>query len=479
MNNKQINMIDSMLPRKVSLVVPVLLALAISGCSLQPPYERPAMPVSSQWDLAGSNGVNGADMNWQQFFSDPALRQLIQMALDNNRDLKVAALNVEKARAKYGVQRAALYPTVNATADQTSAHLPGNLYQTQSSGPVTYHQYEASLAVTSWELDFFGRVRSLRDEALESYLSTEATSQATRISLIAEVASDYLTLCADNDLLRLASSTANSQQESYKLTRRSYELGASTEQDLAQAETSVKSAEADVARYTRRVQQDANALRLLLGTELPARLADNASLNKNWRFPALPTGLPSDLITRRPDIIAAEHTLKAANANIGAARAAFFPSISLTAYGGSASSSLSHLLEGGTASWSFVPTISVPIFDAGKNQANLDIARVEKRIEIANYEKVIQSAFREVSDALAGQTTYRDELAAREQDAAANQRYFDMAQLRYQQGVDNYLNLLVAQRSLYQAQQTQISTQLSSLAQQVSLYKVLGGGWKS
>lgn len=477
--NKQINAIDSMIPGKVRLLMPALLALTISGCNLQPHYERPAMPVSSQWSVQSSNGVNGADMNWQQFFSDPALRRLIQMALDNNRDLKVAALNVEKARAQYGVQRAALYPTVNATADQTSTHLPGNLYQTQSSGPVTYHQYEANLAVTSWELDFFGRVRSLRDEALESYLSTEATSQATRISLIAEVASDYLTLCADNDLLRLASSTAMSQQESYRLTRRSYDLGASTEQDLAQAETSVKSAEADVAKYTRQVQQDANALRLLLGTELPARLADNASLNKNWRFPALPAGLPSDMLTRRPDIIAAEHTLKAANANIGAARAAFFPSISLTAYGGSASSSLGHLLEGGTANWSFVPTISVPIFDAGKNQANLDIARVEKRIEIANYEKAIQSAFREVSDALAGQTTYRDELAAREQDTAANQRYFDMAQLRYQQGVDNYLNVLIAQRSLYQAQQTQISTQLSSLSLQVSLYKVLGGGWKS
>ncbi|EIV8403112.1 efflux transporter outer membrane subunit [Escherichia coli] len=469
-----------MTPRKVRVLIPALLALVVSGCNLQPHYDRPALPVASQWNQQGGGSAdNGADMNWQQFFNDPALHQLIQLALDNNRDLKVAALNVEKARAQYGVQRSALFPTVNATADQTSTHLPGNLYQTQNTGPVTYHQYEASLAVTSWELDFFGRVRSLRDEALESYLSTEATSQATRISLIAEVASGYLALCADNDLLRLSGNTAESQRQSYNLIKRSYDLGASTGQDLAQAETSVKNAEADVAKYTRQVRQDANALRLLLGAELPAHLADNASLNKDWRFPDLPAGLPSDLLTRRPDIIAAEHTLKAANANIGAARAAFFPSISLTAYGGSASSSLGHLLEGGTANWSFVPTISVPIFDAGKNLANLDIARVEKRIEIANYEKAIQSAFREVSDALTGETTYRDELAARTQDTAANQRYFDLAQMRYQQGVDSYLNVLVAQRSLYQAQQTQITTQLSSLSQQVSLYKVLGGGWKS
>lgn len=477
--NKKINVIEPMTPRKVRVLIPALLALVVSGCNLQPRYDRPALPVASQWNQQGGSGVNGANMNWQQFFSDPALHQLIHLALDNNRDMKVAALNIEKARAQYGVQRSAFFPTVNATGDQTSTHLPGNLYQTQNTGPVTYHQYEASLAVTSWELDFFGRVRSLRDEALESYLSTEATSQATRISLIAEVASGYLALCADNDLLRLSGSTAESQRQSYNLIKRSYGLGASTGQDLAQAETSVKNAEADVAKYTRQVRQDANALRLLLGTEPTAHLADNASLNKDWRFPDLPAGLPSDLLTRRPDIIAAEHTLKAANANIGAAHAAFFPSISLTAYGGSASSSLGHLLEGGTANWSFVPTISVPIFDAGKNQANLDIARVEKRIEIANYEKAIQSAFREVSDALAGEATYKDELAARIQDTAASQRYFDLAQMRYQQGVDSYLNVLVAQRSLYQAQQTQITTQLSSLSQQVSLYKVLGGGWKS
>lgn len=467
----------NMTERKLRLLMPTLLALALVGCNLQPHYERPALPVANHWNEAGG-GVSAADMGWRQFFSDPVLHQLIQLALDNNRDLKVAALNVETAQAQFRIDRAALLPTVNAGASQTSEHLPGNLYSTRSTGPATYQQYEANLSVTSWELDFFGRLRSLRDEALESYLSTEATARATQISLMAQVAEGYLTLCADNDLLRLAQQTVASQRASYDLTKRSYDLGASAEQDLAQAETSVKGAEADVAKYTRQERQDANALRLLLGTELPANLTADARLEKDWRFPALPAGLPSDLLTRRPDIVAAEHTLKAANANIGAARAAFFPSIILTASGGSASDSLGHLLEGGTAAWSFMPSINVPIFDGGKNRANLDVAEVSKRIEVANYEKAIQQAFKEVSDALAGQVTYTDELTARQQDTAANQRYYHLAQMRYRQGVDNYLNVLVAQRSLYGAQQSQISTRLNALTQQITLYKVLGGGWK-
>ncbi|WP_413729890.1 efflux transporter outer membrane subunit [Sodalis sp. RH22] len=464
----------------VPALVPVMISLALAGCTLQPAYHRPAMPVAADWDAAGQRGkaADGADIRWQTFFTDPAMHQLIGLALANNRDLRVAALNVETARAQFHIDRAALLPTVDLSASQTAEHLPGNLYSTQSSGPVTYHQYDASLGVTSWEMDFFGRVRSLRDKSLESYLSTEATQQATQISLIAEVATGYLTLCSDNELLLLAQQTAASQQQSYDLTKRSYDAGVSTSQDLAQAETTVRSAQADVAQYTRQVRQDINALRLLAGTGLPAGLAEHARLNKEWRFPATPAGLPSDLLTRRPDIIAAEHTLKAANANIGAARAAFFPSISLTAAGGSSSSSLGHLLEGGTAAWSFVPTITLPIFDGGVNRANLDIAKTSQKIEVANYEKSIQTAFKEVSDALAGQSTYQDELAARSLNTAANQRNYDASNMRYRQGVDNYLSVLVAQRSLYSAQQSQITTQLDLLQQQITLYKVLGGGWR-
>src|SRR5476649_2870858 len=361
-------------------VLPVMISMALSGCTLEPEYHRPAIPVAAKWDAvdqADATKVDGADLGWQKFFTDPAMNQLIGLALVNNRDLRVAALNVETAQAKFHITGAALTPTVNLSASQTSEHLPGNLYSTQSSGPVTYHQYNGSLGTTSWEMDFFGRLRSLRDQGLESYLSTEATRQATQISLIAEVANGYLTLCSDQELLRLAQQTAASQQHSYDLTKRSFDVGVSTTQDLAQAETTVRSAQADVAQYTRQVRVDVDALRLLVGTELPAGLLDHAQLDRNWHFPQTPAGLPSDLLTRRPDIIAAEHTLKGANANIGAARAAFFPNISLTASGGSASSSLGHLLEGGTAAWSFVPTLSLPIFDGGVNQANLDIARTE------------------------------------------------------------------------------------------------------
>ncbi|MFS2225466.1 efflux transporter outer membrane subunit [Pantoea sp. B65] len=458
----------------------LIITLLLTGCSLQPAYQRPALPVDGQYaPTSGQQPGNGADMAWQNFFTDPVMKQLITLALENNRDLRVAALNVEVARSQVQIDRAALLPTVDLSASQTATHLPGNLYSTKSSGPVTYHQFDTSLGVTSWELDFFGRLRSLRDQALESYLATDATQRATRISLISEVASGYLSLCSDNALLKLAQDTVKSQQTTYDLTKRSYDAGVSSDQELAQAETSVRSAQADVASYSRQVRVDINALTLLVGTRLPGNLLASAELNKAWNFPPTPAGLPSDLLTRRPDIISAEHTLKAANANIGAARAAFFPSISLTASGGSSSSSLGHLLEGGTGAWSFGPSISLPIFDGGVNQANLDVAQAEKRIEVANYEKAIQTAFQEVGDALAGEDTWKDELKARQQDLAANQRYFHYAEIRFHQGVDSYLNVLVAQRSLYSAQQTAITAQLGQLNQQVTLYKVLGGGWKS
>ncbi|MCU5774634.1 efflux transporter outer membrane subunit [Erwiniaceae bacterium BAC15a-03b] len=465
-----------MIKTTLSLAIGILLA----GCSLQPDYQQPTLPVDSQYHAAAAQQAgNGADIAWQNFFTDPVMKQLISLALENNRDLRVAALNVDVARSQVQIDRAALLPTVSLSGSETAQHLPGNLYSTKSSGPVTYHQFDTSLGVTSWELDFFGRLRSLRDQALESYLATDATQRATRISLISEVASGYLSLCADNALLKLAQQTVQSQQASYDLTKRSFDAGVSSDQELAQAETSVRSAQADVASYTRQVRKDVNALTLLAGTRLPSGLLANAELEKAWSFPATPAGLPSDLLTRRPDIISAEHTLKAANANIGAARAAFFPSISLTASGGSSSNSLGHLLEGGTAAWSFGPSVNLPIFDGGVNQANLDVARLQKRIEVANYEKAIQTAFEEVGDALAGEDTWKAELQARQQDLAANQRYYHYAEIRFQQGVDNYLNVLVAQRSLYSAQQAAISAQLGQLNQQVTLYKALGGGWKS
>ncbi|WP_305038640.1 efflux transporter outer membrane subunit [Erwinia sorbitola] len=456
------------------------LTMILAGCTMAPDYHRPALPVAAHFDSQGQAlSGNGANIRWQNFFTDPVMHKLIATALSNNRDLRVAALNVEVARSQVQIDRAALMPWVDFNGSDDATHLPGNLYSTKQSGSVTYHQLNTSLGVTAWELDFFGRLQSLRNEALEEWLASAATQRATQISLIAEVASGYLSLCSDNELLKLAQDTAQSQQDSYDLTKRSFEGGVASEQDLVQAETSVRTAQADIATYSRQVHQDINALTLLVGTALPADLLAGASLRKEWNFPATPAGLPSELLTNRPDIIAAEHTLKAANANIGAARAAFFPTISLTASGGSTSSTFSHLLSGGTAAWSFGPSIDLPIFDGGVNIANLDIAKLQKRIEIADYEKAIQTAFKEVGDALAGQETYQDEMKARQLDEVANQRNFSFASVRYREGLDNYLNVLVAQRSLYASQQSLITTRLGQLNQKITLYKTLGGGWKS
>lgn len=455
------------------------MVIGLSGCSFIPHYQRPDLAVPSRWQNSQSHqGATAAELSWVNFFQDPALRRLISLALENNRDLKVAALNVESARAEYRITGADLLPSVDANLSKTAEHLPGGLYSTQSTGPVTYQEYDANLAVSSWELDFWGRIRSLRDASLEKYLSYQATEQATRLSLVAEVSQAYITLCADNDLQKLAISTANSQQNSLHIAQLKYQAGAVTEQDVLQAVTTVKSAQADVAKYQREKEQAKNALVLLLGTDVPPELVSHATLNKQWIFPDLDAGLSSEVLTRRPDIIAAEHTLKAANANIGAARAAFFPQITLTATGGTSSSGLGQLFSGGSGAWSFIPSVSLPIFNGGKNKAELDVAVISKRIEIADYQKAIQQAFSEVADALAGRETYLKEEQARREDMQANNKYFELATLRYQQGADDYLDVLTAQRSLYSAEQNYIDVLASSLNQKITLYKVLGGGWK-
>jgi len=459
-------------------VVSMLTLLVLAGCTMEPKYNRPALPVASNWNAGkGVDTSPAADIGWSQFFNQPDMQQLIALSLKNNRDLRVAALNVDTARAAFQIDRAALFPTLDANGSKSVQRLPGSVDSIGQNGAIS-NQFSANLGVSSYELDLFGRVRSLRDKGLETYLATAATQRATQISLVSQVASGYLSLAADSDLLKLAVDTAKSQQDSYDLTKRSYDGGISTAQDLAQAEMTVRSAQADIAQYTRQVRQDVDALTLLVGTTIPPQLLANATLNQNWNFPATPAGLPSDLLTRRPDIIAAEHTLKAANADIGAARAAFFPRITLTGTAGTESSSLSNLFHGGSGAWSFIPSISVPIFDGGVNLANLHIAKDTKKIEIANYEKAIQTAFQEVSDGLAGEATYNDQLASIQQEEDANQRNYSLAQLRFTSGVDNYLTVLVAQRSLYSAQQTLITTKLGQLNQDINLFKALGGGWK-
>ncbi len=451
-------------------------ALLLAGCAnLAPIYERPASPVPAAYPGATPDSTAAAQADWQEFFSDARLRELIDLALKNNRDLRVAVLNIEQARAQYRIQDAQTLPTLNAAGSGTAARTPGSLSGTGAT--VISHQYSANLGVSAYELDLFGRVRNLSKQALEQFLATEQARRATQISLVAEVATAYLTWAADLERLALARDTLRSQSESYQLTQTRFELGVASALTLRQLQTSVESARVDVARYTGQVAQDRNALALLLGTPVPDRLPPEALDETLNALPELPAGVPSELMLRRPDLLQSEHQLKAATASIGAARAAFYPRISLTATAGSSSAALSSLFKAGSGSWSFIPQISLPIFDGGTNQANLDSAVAGRDIAIAQYEKAIQTAFREVADALAQRSAVGDQLQAQNALVQASGEVFQMSQARFDRGVDSYLDVLDAQRSWYSARQTLIATRLARLTNGVTLYKVLGGGW--
>ena len=452
------------------------LAVVLAGCStLAPHYERPAAPVPAVFPNASASGQAAADIDWRDFFADAKLRSLIDLALANNRDLRVAVLNIAQARAQYRVQDASTWPTLNASGSGSASRTPASLSGTGQA--VVGHQVSANIGTSAYELDLFGRVRSLNAQALESYLATTEARRGTQISLVAEVASAYLTWSADLDRLALARQTLQSQSDTYGLTQRRFELGTDSALTLRQQQTSVESARVDVASYTAQVALDQNALALLLGTAVPAELAPTGLATRVSALPDLPAGLPSDLLQRRPDILQAEHTLQAASFNIGAARAAFYPRISLTASAGSSSNDLSGLFKAGSGAWSFVPQITLPLFDGGANQANLDIATVTRDINVAQYEKTIQTAFREVADALAQRSNLGDQLSAQQALVDATADSFKLSDARFRRGVDSYLDVMVTQRSLYTAQQGLIGTQLSRLANEVTLYKVLGGGW--
>ena len=451
-------------------------ALLLAGCAnLAPIYERPTSPVPAAYPGATADSTAAAQADWQEFFSDARLRELIDLALKNNRDLRVAVLNIEQARAQYRIQDAQTLPTLNAAGSGTAARTPGSLAGTGAT--VISHQYSANLGVSAYELDLFGRVRNLSKQALEQFLATEQARRATQISLVAEVATAYLTWAADLERLALARDTLRSQSESYQLTQTRFELGVASALTLRQLQTSVESARVDVARYTGQVAQDRNALALLLGTPVPDRLTPDALDETLNALPELPAGVPSELMLRRPDLLQSEHQLKAATASIGAARAAFYPRISLTATAGSSSAALSSLFKAGSGSWSFIPQISLPIFDGGTNQANLDSAVAGRDIAIAQYEKAIQTAFREVADALAQRSAVGDQLQAQNALVQASGEVFQMSQARFDRGVDSYLDVLDAQRSWYSARQTLIATRLARLTNGVTLYKALGGGW--
>ncbi|MDO9600172.1 MAG: AdeC/AdeK/OprM family multidrug efflux complex outer membrane factor [Azoarcus sp.] len=469
--------------RTLSIALAAVLAGACT--TLAPDYQRPAAPVPAAWsgeatpsaaDAHAANPTVLADVDWRDYFADARLRELIGIALANNRDLRVAVLNIEQARAQYRIQRADLFPALNLNGGQNAQRLPGDL--TNSGESTISRQFSATVGIAAWELDFFGRVRSLRDQALETYLATEDARRSVQISLVAEVSNAWLTLAADRELRDLARDTFEAQQKSVDLTGRALEAGAVGALDLRQAQTAMERARADAARYSAQVAKDENALALLIGSPVPARLLPEKLVDAVSAITDLPAGVPSEVLVRRPDVLQAERQLRAANASIGAARAAFFPRITLTASAGTASSTLDGLFGAGSGTWTFVPQLVLPIFNAGELSASLDVAMVQREINVARYEKTIQSAFRETADALAERATLSEQLDARRKLVEASSESYRLSDARYQNGIDSYLVLLDAQRSRYAADQELISARLSEASNRVTLYKVMGGGWQ-
>jgi len=447
---------------------------------MAPEYTRPESPVPADWPKGAayqeaktaSGASTASEKTWQELFTDEKLQKIITLALKNNRDLRLAVLNVEKARAMYGIQRAELFPAVNATGSMSKQRVPADLSSTGSTK--ISERYDVNLGIISWEIDFFGRIRSLKDRALEEYLAMEQTGRTARILLVSTVANTYLALAADRDALKLAESTLEAQQATYKLIQKRYDIGLASELDLRRAQSQMETARIDTSRYTQLVAQDENALNLLVGSPAPGELLPK-ELGSVIPPRELSPGTHSEVLLRRPDILATEHRLKASNANIGAARAAFFPRISLTTSIGTASAELSGLFKSGSDTWNFAPQIVLPIFDA-RTWSAYDVTKAEKEIALAQYEKAIQTAFREVADALAVRGTVDQQLSAQQSLVNAVAETYRLSNARYTKGIDSYLGVLDAQRSLNAAQQGLISLRLARLTNLVTLYKVLGEG---
>ncbi|PRY04544.1 multidrug efflux system outer membrane protein [Paraburkholderia sp. BL25I1N1] len=478
-------------------LIAVAVALFAAGCTMAPKYERPAPPVTATFPAGGvydtqpgatqpdpqkpgamagariPNGQAAADIGWRDFFVDPRMQRLIEIALKNNRDLRVSVLTMQASQAQFRIVRAGLLPTLDAAASQTKSRTPKDLSlfnQTIS------NSYSVGLNA-SWEIDFFGRIQSLKDQALAQYLATAQARKAAEISLVSQVANQYLTVLELDDLLKVTQGTLNTAQESYRITRLQFDNGTGSELDLRQAQTVVEQASANLQSQARLRAQAENALVVLLGEPLPVDLPAGLTLGNQNLLTDIPAGLPADLLARRPDIMEAEENLLAANANIGAARAAFFPKVSLTGSFGTLSPTLGGLFKPGSAAWSFAPSITVPIFEGGQNKANLDLANIQKNVQIATYEKAIQTAFREVADGLAARGTYDQQIQALERNAYADQRRLALSDLRYMNGVDSYLSVLTAQTDLYSSQQSLIAARMQRLQNLVTLYQALGGGW--
>ena len=472
-------------PTNVSvLAAAAALAALLTGCNLAPQHRTPDMPVP---DTVGSTAATPAQadeaslqaaaaLGWVQ---SQQLREVIALALANNRDLRVAVESIERARAQYGITRADLLPSVNAQAQASRARTAAGMTSATQAASVST-QYTAQLGFASYEIDLWGRVRNLSEAALQQFLQSEQNRRNVQIGLVADVANGWLTLAADQARLQLARDTLASREKAYELTRRMHEIGSTSGLVLAQNQTTVDTARGDVASFTSQVERDCNALQLLVGGPLPEALLPGAATLRADARPAaalqpVPAPLPSSVLLVRPDIQAAENNLRAMEANIGAARAAMFPTISLTASVGSGSRELDGLFGGSSSTWSFIPLVRLPIFDGGRNRAGVQVAEANQRIAIAQYEKAVQTAFRETADVLADRAQWDERLAAQTSMVAATQKAFDLSEARFKAGVDNYLTVLDAQRSLYTAQQTLIGLRLSEQLNRVTLWKVLGG----
>jgi len=453
------------------------LAAALAGCSLAPKHVQPAPPLPADWTSGGGapSQANATLPDWRLVITDEPMRRVVELALEGNRDLRVAVLKIEKAQAQYQIQRADLLPKIDATAGANMQRTPAPL--SGKTVAVTSRAYSVGLGFSAFELDLFGRVQSLKDAALEQFLATEESRKSVELSLVAEVATAYLTLAADREHLALAREILETEQASHEVVQSRFDFGVANELDLSRAQTTVDTARVQVARYQAQVTADENMLAVLVGQPLAPELAPAKSLAEVAPVSPVPVGLPSEVLTRRPDVQAAEHQLKAANADIGAARARHFPSISLTGSYGTASNEVDNLFKSGTVAWSFVPQITLPIFNAGAISAGVKAAEAERNILVAQYEKAVQTAFREVSDALAQGASLAAQVQAQTSLTTATAKSYELSTLRYEAGVDSFLSKLDAQRSHAASRQELIAARLGRQANMLTLYKTLGGGW--
>ncbi|VFR64386.1 RND efflux system, outer membrane lipoprotein CmeC [plant metagenome] len=478
------------------LWVSVVAAATLAGCSLAPDYKRPDAPIAANWPdqpllgedaasgktgtqaataVAPEQGIPAADIGWREFFHDQRLQKLIELSLVNNRDMRIAVQRIEEARALYGQQRGEQFPSIGVGVQGTRQRLPEALRQPGQDAVTA--QYQGGLALTAFEIDLFGRLRNLSEAARQQYLQSEQARRSVQINLVGQVAQAYFSLRAADTQLDLVRRTLESRQSSFDLVNSRFEGGVASELELNQSRTLLNTATSNLAQFTRERAQAVNLLVVLIGQQLPSDLPEALPFGSEQLVATVPAGLPSDLLARRPDILGAENALQAANANIGAARAAFFPTISLTGQLGSASGSLSNLFEGGTGFWSFSPQIAAPLFAGGSLRAGVDLARARENIAVSQYEQAIQQAFREVSDALAGEATYGAQLTALRALEASSARTVELSNLRYEGGIDDFLQVQTAQVEYFNAQQSLVQTGLQSLINRTELYKALGGGW--